>query len=361
MSAIPIPRPSYAKSTFASLQRQSSGSTHMQKTAPISRLAAPEEQPPSYAMPTTASRQSKKENIARMQTSSPTTGPTIPLKTMPYARSTVSSRNRQSALVQSSYPTSSSAAKAKVPAVSRLPHSKRGPSYQSPTKASRARAPRSYIFRFLALPAEIRNAIYEYAALGSNNKQFLNFSDTRLAIQKDRSPPALLLVNKQISTEAKGYYVRACRFEILVEERDAALTFVKFLSSLSRKRLERLTLNENVTVRFIDRCWGCIIYGGLFDGCSHYLLAGCVADTLYPSYAVERGLKTFDTISKWILTLECEPAVLTWRSNRAFLRPWSAGRSKYLAGLGGTEELKTSGMGTFLRDFYDVLGAQEEK
>lgn len=102
-------------------------------------------------------------------------------------------------------------------------------------------------FRFLDLPSEIRNHIYEYVL--ENASRFVNLHHTGSNNVLACVPP-LLAVNKQIREEFGSYYFGQGSFVILNSglSIDSLGIWLEILGDLNRKRLAN---NGDVTIRFI--------------------------------------------------------------------------------------------------------------
>ena len=170
-----------------------------------------------------------------------------------YARSTTTSRRRQDLREHDSASTPPADRERSLPPPSPL-RWELYRRYSASTKASRARDARP--FRFLDLPSELRNLIYEFAMPSSTEPRRLDFF-LGVAPMKKRRFPGLLFANKQLYFEAGSHYFGTLKFNITIDERLPNAFFCSY-ASLDPVARAFLAKNDNVTVYFVHRRSHCV-------------------------------------------------------------------------------------------------------
>ena len=116
------------------------------------------------------------------------------------------------------------------------------------TISSRTKARWPGAFRFLDLPAELRNRVYEYTGIERGCRRL----DLRCLITAASLThlPSALLCNKQMCDEAGSFYFPTGRFDITIDW-DRFDNFLNWLKALGASNLKRLTSNPQVTIRLV--------------------------------------------------------------------------------------------------------------
>ncbi len=105
-------------------------------------------------------------------------------------------------------------------------------------------------FRFLSLPPELRNRVYEYTGLERLGR-YADLSNPR-RWRPSRAMPRLLQVNKQICDEAGSYYFNTTTaFELLLDPLQLR-RFRLWLSLIGPANRARLAANRNMHVRLVQ-------------------------------------------------------------------------------------------------------------
>ena len=118
--------------------------------------------------------------------------------------------------------------------------------YSLSTVSSRSKARWLGPFRFLSLPPEIRNRIYEYSGIECAARDIdLHQPKLNSTLQ---CLPRLLQTNLQIRDEAGSYYFSSGAFDIMID-RYRMHAFMAWLKSIGPFNRESLANNKGVTVR----------------------------------------------------------------------------------------------------------------
>lgn len=155
-----------------------------------------------------------------------------------YARPTAASKNHKAA-------TDEATPRQKAQPPPSPPRPKAFHHYSLSTAASRSKARWLGSFRFLDLPPELRNLVYEHAGIERASRR-VDLHHQKVD-QVLHSLPELLQANKQILDEAGSYYFSSGRFEILVNRSHVCL-LVDWLKLIGLSNREYLANNKNVVV-----------------------------------------------------------------------------------------------------------------
>ena len=163
-----------------------------------------------------------------------------------YARPTTASENRRAANVQDSKARKHSYEETRSQRMLVRTRSRVQPQYSHSTVTWRSKGRWTGPFRFLDLPPEIRNRIYEQVRFDEKS-YYINLYHTKPDRILGCLPP-LLATSKQLCDEAGGYYflIGVLVFTINGYRIDE---FSSWLSAIGPKNRQRLADNMNVTIR----------------------------------------------------------------------------------------------------------------
>lgn len=179
---------------------------------------------------------------------------TMPAEGPSYARPTQASRNHQGQqqALQNAHSSAKPQHQTRAPQPTNVPTRwETYRSYSAPTIASNRRSSHQRSFRFLDLPPELRNIVYEYLGI-SEEPRWVDLLDPKL---KDplKSLPSLLQVNRQIRDEAGGYFFNpSIQLNLLlhIERVPFLKSWLRVIGPLNRVRLAS---NPDVRVRYLSK------------------------------------------------------------------------------------------------------------
>lgn len=122
-------------------------------------------------------------------------------------------------------------------------------SYSAPTASSLRRSSHNRPFRFVDLPPELRNKVYEYLGI-SSFRHWIELQDPELD-DPSKALPSILQVNKQIRDEAGSYFFQPNTRIGFILDIGGSSILKSWLDLIGPLNCSRLAANPNVSIRFL--------------------------------------------------------------------------------------------------------------
>jgi len=238
------------------------------------------------------------------------TSPSIPDTSVPsYARPPIASLSHRHAAAPAPRAGGSAQAALATPRSDVLPEKPGLLRYRLSTFTSRGRANCSAPFRFLDLPPELRNRVYDCW----NSDEIHKLDLTRFHRRHSTGLPALLRASRQLRKEAASFYF-ASPFDILAHVDEISRAFREFCTFMCLRFRSLMAADPSVTLLIVHDCT--YHFGGYcsLDSGTRVRLAH-----VWPKERARPQMERM-ALAQWSVTSICPSFVSRWRQKRGVVQ-----------------------------------------